>query len=264
MSAINRLREIMAALRHPETGCPWDLEQDMRSIVAYTIEEAYEVADAIEAGERAEILDELGDLLFQSVFLARLAEEKGWFDFDDVADAIATKLIRRHPHVFAKDDPADRPDAGAVKVAWEAVKSAERAAKQKRSRASQLDDIPVALPALQRAQKMGSRAARVGFDWAAIDAVFAKLDEELLELREALTGAAADAVLAEAGDVLLTVVSLCRHAGVSAERALREANSRFALRFRAMERQAAASGQSLEQLDDAELDRLWIQAKDEV
>ncbi|MEO0579797.1 MAG: MazG nucleotide pyrophosphohydrolase domain-containing protein, partial [Pseudomonadota bacterium] len=129
---------------------------------------------------------------------------------------------------------------------------------------NQLDDIPVALPALQRAQKMGSRAARVGFDWAAIDAVFAKLDEELLELREALTGAAADAVLAEAGDVLLTVVSLCRHAGVSAERALREANSRFALRFRAMERQAAASGQSLEQLDDAELDRLWIQAKDEV
>ncbi|MEM1261578.1 MAG: nucleoside triphosphate pyrophosphohydrolase [Pseudomonadota bacterium] len=264
MTPIERLRAIMAALRNPETGCPWDLEQDMRSIVPHTIEEAYEVADAVERGEIDDIRDELGDLLFQAIFLARLAEEQGWFDFDAVADAISDKLVRRHPHVFAARGAA-RPDPNTVTETWEAIKARERASAGGSQPTSELDNIPVALPALQRAEKIGKRAGRVGFDWPDVTGVFAKLDEEVGELKVALasagdTGSDA-AVQAEAGDVLLTAVSLCRHAGVSAERALREANSRFSERFRRAERFAADAGVSLGELDSEDLESLWQRAK---
>ena len=264
MNPVERLLDIMARLRDPDTGCPWDLEQTMASIVPYTIEEAYEVADAVARGEREDILDELGDLLFQSVFLARLAEERGWFGFDDVATAIADKLVRRHPHVFAVAATDDRPSADAVTTSWEAIKAAEREARESTTPPSQLDGVPLALPALQRAEKIGKRAARVGFDWPHLDGVFAKMAEELAELR-AVTGEATpdmSAVRAEVGDVLLTAVSLCRHVGVNAEQALREANGRFSDRFRAMERLADAAGESLDTLSDDALDTLWERAKD--
>ena len=203
------------------------------------------MADAVESGRRDKILDELGDLLFQSVFLGRLAEEQGWFDFDDVAEAITRKLIRRHPHVFARDRAETATDAAAVAASWEAIKAEERARESATPR-SQLDDIPVTLPALQRAQKTGKRAARVGFDWPTVDGVFDKLDEEIAELRTACTASTNDtpAIRAEAGDVLLTVVSLCRHLDIDAERALREANSRFAARFRELERLATSATRS--------------------
>ncbi|MEM8982903.1 MAG: nucleoside triphosphate pyrophosphohydrolase [Pseudomonadota bacterium] len=264
MTAIDRLRSIMAELRDPETGCPWDLEQTMSSIVSYTIEEAYEVADAVERGDVDEIRDELGDLLFQSVFLARLAEEQRWFDFDAVANVVSEKLLRRHPHVFATAASA-RPDSAAVTESWEAIKAAERDRRSGARAPSELDDVPVTLPALQRAEKIGKRAGRVGFDWGTIDAVFAKLDEEIAELKAALQAAERSdldpGVRAEAGDVLLTVVSLCRHAGVSAERALREANTRFSERFRRVERLAADAGAALSDLDAAQLDTLWERSK---
>src|SRR5689334_22051926 len=219
---IARLLDVMARLRNPDGGCPWDLEQTFATIAPYTIEEAYEVADAIESGEPQKIRDELGDLLFQVVFHARMAEERGWFDFNAVATAIHDKLVRRHPHVFA--------DAQFATTNWEDLKAAERGVS-----ASVLDDIPNALPALSRAKKLGKRASRVGFDWPDVAGIREKLNEEIAELDAEVAAGRSDAVAEELGDALFTLVNLGRKLDVDAEEALRAANEKFAKRFKYME-----------------------------
>ena len=257
--AIQPLLELMARLRDPRTGCPWDRAQDFRSIAPYTIEEAYEVADAVEQDDPAALRDELGDLLFQVAFHARMAEEAGSFDFGDVVSAVVAKMRRRHPHVFA--------DAVVTSVeqqttAWEAHKAAERDAKAGDSVASRMDRITPGLPALVRARKLQKRAARVGFDWDAIDGVFDKVAEELDELRAELhTDPDPERVAAELGDLLFSCVNLARHAGVDAEAALRGANRRFERRFRAMEQSFSERGQSLEQAEPAAMDAAWEAVK---
>lgn len=263
MNPVEQLLEVMAALRNPERGCPWDLEQTYASLVPHTLEEAYEVAEAAEAGNLGELRDELGDLLFQVVFYARIAEEADEFTFADVAAAIVDKLVRRHPHVFGEAVVAD---AAEQTEAWEAHKAAERQRKAADRGAehlhSLLDGVSLALPALTRARKLQSRAARVGFDWPDIDGVFLKLDEEIRELREARAGAdGPERVEAELGDLLFTCVNLARHAGVDPERALRAANHRFSSRFRYMEGQLAAEGAAPEQAGPERLEQLWAAAK---
>ena len=256
MSEIDRLIEIMARLRDPEKGCPWDVEQDFATIAPYTIEEAYEVADAIARDDMGDLRDELGDLLFQVVYHARMAEEAGAFAFKDVAAAICEKMIRRHPHVFGEAEVAD---AAAQTRAWERYKEAERAEKGETA-TSVLDGIPVGMPALARAQKLGRKAARVGFDWGDPGGVVEKLDEEVEELRRARSG---DGVVEEEiGDILFTVVNLCRHEGIDAERALRHANAKFERRFRLLETTVADSARRMTDMDLPELERLWQDAKD--
>lgn len=250
--ALARLLAIMRRLRDPRGGCPWDRAQDFRSIAPYTLEEAYEVVDAIEHGGPEELRDELGDLLFQTVFHARLAEERGWFDFGDVAAAIGDKLERRHPHVFGD---VEIGDAEAQTAAWESHKRGERAA---RGRHGVLDGVPLALPALSRAAKLQRRAARIGLDWNDAGGVLAKLQEEVGELQEAHAAGNPDAVRAELGDLLFTCVNLARHLDVDPERALREANGRFEQRVRFVE---SNSGPDAARLDAAALDALWRQAK---
>lgn len=247
---IEKLVEIMARLRTPVTGCPWDLEQDFSTIAPYTIEEAYEVADAIEREDHVALQDELGDLLLQVVFHSRMAQELGLFDLQDVIDSISEKMIRRHPHVFA-DGNADSPDA--VLTNWEAIKAAERQGKSPDS--SALADVTLALPALLRAQKLQKRASRTGFDWNNVDGAIAKLEEEIGELREAETeGDKAE----EAGDLLFAAVNVCRLAGIDAENALKAANRKFERRFRAMEDIARDRFSGLD-LDAKEA--LWQQVK---
>jgi MazG family protein len=257
--SIEKLLEVMATLRSAERGCPWDREQTFATIAPYTIEEAYEVADAIDRGDFAELESELGDLLFQVVFHARMAEEQGRFDFADVAAAICDKLIRRHPHVFGG---ARLADSAEQTRRWEEIKREERAAKQK---TGLLDDVPVGLPALSRAAKLGKRAAQVGFDWPDVAGVRAKLDEEVAELDEALAdrGAEPDAVAAEIGDLLFTVANLCRHLELDPESCARAANARFARRFASVEAAVAASGRDWAAHAPDDLDRLWAQAKAE-
>jgi ATP diphosphatase len=216
MTPIDRLTAIMAKLRDPVGGCPWDVEQTFATIAPYTLEEAYEVADAIERGDMDELRSELGDLLFQVVFHARMAEEQGLFAFDDVANAIADKLERRHPHVFG--DEAAKPDGAAQKARWEDIKAAERVAKAQHG---VLDDVPVGLPALARAAKLTRRAARVGFDWPSTDEVFDKLDEEVAELRVEIAAGDLDKARDEVGDLLFVVANLARKLGVEPEDALR-------------------------------------------
>jgi MazG family protein len=252
--ALEALITLMARLRDPQRGCPWDRKQTFATIAPYTIEEAYEVADAIERGDRERLRDELGDLLFQVVFHARMAEERGWFDFADIAESIHAKLVRRHPHVFA-GAAIDERDLGRE---WEAQKARER-----EQAATHVDDrgalagVPGALPALSRAAKLGRRAARVGFDWPDAAGARAKVDEELGEL-----DAASDAEAgAELGDLLFAVVNLSRHLQLDAEAALRGANAKFERRFRRMERLALERGLALERLSAAEWDELWEQAK---
>ena len=252
MSNIQKLLDIMDALRDPDDGCPWDLAQSFETIAPFTIEEAYEVADAIARGEPDELCDELGDLLFQVVFHAALARDAGWFDFDAVCEAISGKLVRRHPHVFAGAAAADETEA---EQRWEAMKAAERS---RRRAAGALDGIPAALPALSRALKLGRRASRVGFDWQDTAGVRAKLDEELAELDSAAAADDPAALADECGDLLFTLASYCRKHGIDPEEALRHANRKFERRFRAMERASAAS---LETLEAAELDVLWEAAK---
>jgi nucleoside triphosphate diphosphatase len=252
-SPIERLRGVMARLRNPEGGCPWDVEQTFETIAPYTIEEAYEVADAIESGDPQEIRDELGDLLFQVVFHARMAEERGWFDFDAVATAIHDKLVRRHPHVFAGSEFA--------KTNWEELKAQERAAKKRGDAVSILDDIPRALPALSRAAKLGKRASRVGFDWPDVAGIRAKVNEELAELDAEIAAARTDAAAEELGDALFTLVNLGRKLDVDAEEALRSANAKFTRRFRHMEAIAREHGKSLETPSPAEWDALWVESK---
>ena len=253
---MQKLLDIMARLRDPETGCPWDVEQDFASIAPYTIEEAYEVADAIDRGDLADLRDELGDLLLQVVFHAQIAQEQGAFEFADVAEGIATKLVRRHPHVFAGTGV---DDATARSGAWEAHKADERAAARKDAGA--LWGIARNLPALTRAAKLGKRAARVGFDWPDIGGVRDKIDEELGELRAAETDRDPDAMAEELGDVLFAVANLGRHLGVNPEECLRQANLKFERRFTAMETTSRADGVELESLCLADLEARWQQVK---
>lgn len=255
--ALGGLLEIMRRLRDPETGCPWDLRQDFDSIVPYTIEETYELADAIASGDFNQVRDELGDVLFQVVFYSQMAAEQRLFQFADVVQGISDKLVRRHPHVFADIDTAQISEEQ-VKDRWEQIKSEERHGK---NQVSLLDDIPSALPALSRAQKLQKRAARAGFDWQHQEDVLAKLDEEVGELKEALLYADQAEIEAEFGDILLAMVNLGRHLRVDAESALRQANRRFESRFRLMEQSAEADGSSLEQESLQKLEARWQEAK---
>jgi ATP diphosphatase len=245
-----RLLQIMRQLRDPASGCPWDLAQDARSLARYALEEAYEVVHAIESGSQAALRDELGDLLFQVVFHAQLAAEQGSFDFNQVAAGIATKLERRHPHVF------DRGSAGPQD--WEVIKAGERAA---RGAAGALDEVPHALPALVRATKIGKRAAAVGFDWPDASGPRAKILEELAEVEAAVQGAPGSTVEDELGDLLLAVTSYARHLRVDPETALRRANARFEARFQAVEQLAGQRGLELSRLDAKALDALWEAVK---
>ncbi len=267
---IDQLRKIMRQLRDPDTGCAWDLQQDFSSIAAYTLEEAYEVVDAIERGDLDDLKDELGDLLLQVVFHAQMASELKLFDFDDVVQAISDKMVRRHPHVFANavfDTEAE------LKASWESIKAEERRQKLDRRTngkqadvsdtgiASALDGIASNLPALKRADKVQKRAARVGFDWPDIEPVWEKLDEEIAEVHEAIASDDLAAVADEIGDLLFTVVNLARHAGVDSEAALRQANMKFEKRFRQVERYASEADHALSDMGMQDLDALWRRAK---
>src|SRR5215471_6023930 len=269
-SDIMRLIEIMAALRTPGTGCPWDLAQDFTTIAPYTIEEAYEVADAIERGDFDDLRDELGDLLLQVVFHARMAEEAGLFGFGDVVQTITEKLLRRHPHVFGD---AGNLDTNAVNALWEKIKAqekAERAARRandtqgvrERSNGA-LAGVPVALPALTRALKLQDKAGKVGFDWNDPLAVLAKIREETDEIAAELASGKTRAAREEVGDLLFAVVNLARHVGADPERALRATNQKFERRFGYIERALAAAGKTPEQSTLAEMDELWNAAKKE-
>ena len=253
---IDRLREVMRRLRDPERGCPWDLEQDFDSIAPYTIEEAYEVADAIARRDFAALEEELGDLLLQVVYHSQMAEERGLFDFDRVAEKEADKLIRRHPHIFGEGEIRT---AREQLLAWEETKARERAQAGARSA---LDGVPVALPALLRALKLQERAARVGFDWPKSEEVLDKIEEEVRELRTALRQGRGRAELEEEiGDLLFAVVNLARHLEIDPEGALRAANAKFERRFREIERRAQARGLSLEKMGLEAMDRLWEEVK---
>jgi ATP diphosphatase len=249
------LISVMAALRNPQTGCPWDKMQDFATIAPYTIEEAYEVRAAIQADDPAQIKDELGDLLFQVVYHARMAEERGWFDFNDVAAAISDKMIRRHPHVFSS---APGRDAGAQTHAWEAQKAQERTA---RAQSGTLDGIAESLPAMAVAAKLTGRAARVGFDWPDPGAVLDKLEEEIKELRAELPTAAPERLQDELGDMLFVLVNLARKLQLNAEACLDGANRKFVRRFRFIEAALAGDGKVPADSDLAEMDRLWDEAK---
>jgi len=254
-TALDRLLGIMERLRALDGGCPWDREQTFATIAPYTIEEAYEVADAITHGSPERLRSELGDLLFQVVFHARLAEEQGWFTFGDVAASIADKLTTRHPHVFAD---ARFLDAAGQTAAWEAMKAKERDAGGLRGT---LADVPLALPALTRAAKLGRRAARVGFDWPDVAGTRAKVQEELGEVDEAVCNESPERQAEELGDLLFAIVNWARHLDVDPEVALRKANGKFEARFRRMEHLAGDTGRPLEALDAATWDRLWVAAK---
>ncbi len=252
--SIDRLLTLMQRLRDPDGGCPWDLEQTFATIAPYTIEEAYEVADAIERNELGDLKDELGDLLFQVVFHARMAEEAGAFAFGDVARAICDKMLRRHPHVFGDHSVADSAEQT---ERWEAIKREERAG----APAGVLDDVPVGLPALTRAVKLGKRAATVGFDWPDVAGVRAKVDEELAEVEAAAQSGDREELAAEMGDLLFSIANWCRHLKLDPETCLRTANAKFATRFRSVERTVAEAGRGWQSYDPAELDELWTVAK---
>ncbi|HEY6452157.1 MAG TPA: nucleoside triphosphate pyrophosphohydrolase [Steroidobacteraceae bacterium] len=253
--AVDALLALMRALRDPQSGCPWDREQSFESIAPFTIEEAYEVADAIARADLARLRDELGDLLFQVVFHARMAEELGRFDFAAVARGIHAKLVRRHPHVFAEPRAVDVPQ---LHVSWEAQKAQERAAQGLQGAVA---DVPRALPALARAAKLGRRARRVGFDWDGPAGVRAKIDEELAEIDQALAIGAHAAIAEEIGDLLFTIANWARHLEVDAESALRTSALKFERRFEHMESQARRTGFGLSELSAAQWDELWRAAK---
>lgn len=257
-AALQRLAEVMRRLRDPEGGCPWDLEQSFATIAPYTIEEAYEVADAIARGDLDHLKDELGDLLLQVVFHARMAEEQGLFAFPDVVEAITTKLIRRHPHVFAD---ADGKTAEAVKGLWEQIKSQERAAKGEKAASGALAGVPVALPALTRALKLQNKAGQVGFDWNDPRAVLAKIREEADEIEAALDERDEAHAATEVGDLLFAVVNLARHLDADPEGILRATNLKFERRFASIERALAQKGKAPQDATLAEMDALWDEAK---
>lgn len=260
MSSIKNLREIMASLRDPEAGCPWDREQDFASIAPYTIEEAYEVADAIARDDMTGLCDELGDLLFQVVFHAQMAAEAGAFDFDEVAAGICNKMRRRHPHVFGNEAERGR---GAVPGSWERIKAAERRTTTA-MQGSVLDGIAISLPALKRAEKLGKRAATTSFDWPHERGARQKIDEELAELDEALQRQETAEMTEELGDLLFCVVNLARHLSIDPEQALVHANRKFEQRFRQMEADVSESGASLTDFDIDALEAKWQSAKNKV
>ncbi len=265
---ISRLIEIMAALRTPVTGCPWDLEQNFQTIVPYTIEEAYEVADAIERNDMDDLCEELGDLLLQVVFHARMAEEAGDFSFGDVVEAITRKMIRRHPHVFARAD-ADTP--GLVKAQWEAIKAEEKRerAERRARRGTTADDakpgflgaVHRAQPALMEAVKLQSQAAKVGFDWSEPEPILDKIEEEVRELREALAAGHPEKVADELGDLLFAVVNIGRHVKADPEQALRGTNTKFRRRFSHIETELEAQGETLQAATLERMEALWQDAK---
>lgn len=259
-ASIETLLEVMARLRHPTNGCPWDREQNFHTIAPYTIEEAYEVADAISRDDTEALLDELGDLLFQVVFHAQMASEAGAFTFGDVVAAIVDKMIRRHPHVFGDERVAD---SEAQSLSWEAHKARER---QQRSSGTEspslLDHVPEGLPAVKRAQKLQKRAASGGFDWASATEVMPKLEEEIAEIRQAVSQGADEARLAaELGDLVFSCINLARHLKVDAEMALRTTNTEFERRFRYIERRLEAEGLKVADTDSETLEALWKEAK---
>ena len=254
-SSISRLLDLMSRLRDPQRGCPWDLQQNFATIAPYTIEEAYEVADAIERHDLPDLRDELGDLLFQVVFHSQLAAEQGAFTFDDVVNAICDKMERRHPHVFGDTRIGNAEEQT---LAWEEHKRRERAA----STQSALDDVPVALPALTRADKLGKRAAQVGFEWADISGAIDKVQEEIEELRQEVTGAVdRERAAQEIGDLLFSLVNVCRYLKIDPENALRLTNSKFERRFRYIEQRLQAQGRSTTDATLEEMDVLWEEAK---
>ncbi len=258
---MDALLAIMSRLRDPETGCPWDLRQDFRTIVPYTVEETYELVDAIEAADYEQVREELGDVLFQVVFYAQLGAERELFDFKDVLDGISSKLVSRHPHVFGDLQASETGQSlseAEVKQNWERFKQAER---EKKMRSAILDDVPRALPSLSRAQKLQKRAARVGFDWQDTDGVWGKIEEEMAELRGAIAADSQAEIEAELGDVLIAVVNLARHLGIDAETATRRANGRFEDRFRLMEQAADEDGVALDQETVEQLEERWQRAK---
>lgn len=264
---ISRLIDIMAALRNPETGCPWDIEQDFESIKPYTLEEAYEVADAIERKDMDDLCDELGDLLLQVVFHARMAEEAGEFSFGDVVEAITRKMIRRHPHVFARSD-ADTPDA--VKKQWDEIKQAEKRERSERRalrgitedfKAGFLGSVQRSFPALTEALKLQERAAKVGFDWSAPEPILDKIEEEVDELRVALREGDKSKVSDELGDLIFAVVNIGRHVKTDPEQALRGTNIKFRRRFNHIEKVLDAEGESLEEASLERMEEIWQAAK---
>jgi len=258
MSSIDKLLEVMVRLRDADDGCPWDQKQNFSTIAPYTIEEAYEVSDAIAREDFAALRDELGDLLFQVVFHAQMANEASLFDFDDVAGAISDKMLRRHPHVFGTEEERA---AGAVDGGWERIKAEERAGKDDNSA---LAGVAVALPALKRAQKLGKRAGTVGFDWPDREGVRAKIREELDELEEAVGSRSAASIDEEFGDLLFAVVNLARHLDVDPEKALTSANYKFERRFRDMESAVREDGKELNNQSLESLDKEWRAAKKRV
>ncbi|MFJ3108806.1 nucleoside triphosphate pyrophosphohydrolase [Pseudomonas putida] len=260
------LLHLMARLRDPQYGCPWDLKQNYASIVPHTIEEAYEVAETIERGDFEHLQGELGDLLFQVVYYSQLAREEGRFEFEGVVDSITRKLIRRHPHVFPTGElyaPVDTPSLSEaqVKSRWEEIKAEERAEKAQPEQLSLLDDVPAALPALSRAAKLQKRAATVGFDWPAALPVLDKVREELDEVLQVMADGDADALEDEVGDLLFAAVNLARHLKHDPENALRRANRKFERRFRFIEQALRDSGRPIEDCNLDELDALWGEAK---
>lgn len=267
-SDISRLIEIMAALRHPTTGCPWDIEQNFATIAPYTIEEAYEVADAIARGDLDDLRDELGDLLLQVVYHARMAEEAGDFRFEDVVRAITTKMIRRHPHVFGDETARG---AGMAKGMWEKIKAEEKAEKRANRLMrgltpedhgqGYLDGVAVALPALTRSLKLQEKASRVGFDWGAPGPVLEKIEEEIGELKQALETGDLTAVEDEFGDLLFALVNLSRHLRVDAEKALSGTNEKFRRRFHYIETELSARGSTLDEASLEQMEALWQAAK---
>jgi ATP diphosphatase len=255
-AGIERLLEIMRRLRDPETGCPWDIEQDFASIAPYTIEEAYEVADAIERQDWPELEGELGDLLLQSVYHTAMGEELGHFTFQTVVRNISDKMVARHPHVFG--DESREKSAEQQTADWEAIKAAERAGK---AQGGALDGVAVGLPALLRAHKLQKRAARVGFDWPSTDQVIDKIQEEAAELVEARDTLTHAETVEEFGDLMFVMANLGRHLGIEPEAALRAANAKFTRRFEAVEAALAGKGKTPEQSDLAEMDSIWDQVK---
>ncbi|MHA3977268.1 nucleoside triphosphate pyrophosphohydrolase [Halovulum sp. GXIMD14794] len=256
---MERLLEIMARLRDPETGCPWDIEQNWQTIIPYTIEEAHEVADAIEREAWPEVKAELGDLLLQVVYYAQMAREEGRFDFDAIVKGIADKMVARHPHVFG-DESRDKSADDQVRD-WEKIKAAERAAEGRGERTGALDGVALGLPALTRALKLQKRAARVGFDWTEVGDVLDKVSEECAELAEAKDRESADRIEEEFGDLMFVMVNLGRHLEVDPEQALRRANGKFTRRFEAIEAALAARGKTPQESSLEEMDALWDAAK---
>lgn len=260
--SIADLLRVMERLRDPESGCPWDLRQDFRSIVPSTLEECYELAHAIEHRDYPHVAEELGDVLFQVIFYAQMGRELDLFSFESIVDTLVRKLVRRHPHVFAGGDiegvVEDSSSVEEVKDSWESIKQAER---ESRAQGGALADVPVALPALPRAQKLQKRAARHNFDWPDVQGVMQKVEEELGELREAMASGVEAEIDREMGDLLFSCVNLSRHLGLDAEASLRRASSRFEQRFNYMEQAAGSEGAALANLDARQLDALWEAAK---